>query len=89
MLDSPGGPSAKVGSSATFGVVVFMASILNYLGGPSAKVCSSAKYVCTGIQGKYHLSDLKSLIVIWGCFGYVSGCQGMSMGFTSDMTVPC
>ena len=68
MLDSPGGPSAKVGSSATFGVVVFMASILNYLGGPSAKVsASSAKYVCTGIQpGKYQSVRFEiSIIVIW------------------------
>ena len=37
------GPSAKVGSSANFGVLVFKASLLDYPGGPSAKVCSSAK----------------------------------------------
>ena len=39
-----GGPSAKVGSSAKFGVAVFKASILDSLGGPSAKVCLSAKF---------------------------------------------
>ena len=44
-----GGPLAKVGSSAKFGVVVFKASILNSLvvgvrWGPSAKVCLSAKF---------------------------------------------
>ena len=38
MLDSLGGPLAKEGLSAKFGVVVFKASILNSLGGPSAKV---------------------------------------------------
>ena len=35
---------AKVGLSAKFGVVVFKASILNWLGGPLAKVGSSAKF---------------------------------------------
>ena len=39
-----GGPSAKVGLSAKFGVAVFKASILDSLGGPSAKVCLSAKF---------------------------------------------
>ena len=40
-----GGPSAKVGSSAKFGVAVFKASILNsLLGGPSAKVGLSANF---------------------------------------------
>ena len=37
-----GGPSAKVGSSAKFGVAVFKASMLDW-GVPSAKVGSSAK----------------------------------------------
>ena len=38
ILYSPGsgGPSAKVGLSANFGVLVFKASLLYYLGGPSA-----------------------------------------------------
>ena len=41
-----GGPSAKVGSSANFCVLVFKASILNSVGsgGPLAKVCLSAKF---------------------------------------------
>ena len=39
-----GGPSAKVGSSAKFGVVVFKASLLYYLGGAFGKVVLSAKY---------------------------------------------
>ena len=34
-------------------------------------VCSSAKFCVLGIQGKYQLSELKSLIVIWGIFGGV------------------
>ena len=38
------GPSAKVGSSAKFGVAVCKASILDSLGGTSAKVGSSAKF---------------------------------------------
>ena len=37
-----GGPSARVGSSAKFGVAVFMVSILDSLGGSLAKVGSSA-----------------------------------------------
>ena len=40
-----GVPSAKVGSSAKFGVAVFKASILDSLVmDPSAKVCLSAKF---------------------------------------------
>ena len=39
----PGGPSAKVGSSAKSCVLVFKSSLLYYLGGPLAKICSSAK----------------------------------------------
>ena len=39
-----GGPSAKVGLSAKFGVAVFKASICESLGGPSAKVGSSANF---------------------------------------------
>ena len=38
-----GGLSAKAGSSAKFYVLVFKASMLNYMGVPSAKECSSAK----------------------------------------------
>ena len=48
-----GGPLAKVGSSAKFGVLVFKASILDSLGGPLAKVGSSAKFGVAGIQGIY------------------------------------
>ena len=39
-----GGPSAKVGLFAKFGVAVLKASILDSLGGLSAKVGSSAKF---------------------------------------------
>ena len=39
-----GGPLAKEGLSAKFGVVVFKASIFDLLGGPSAKVGSSANF---------------------------------------------
>ena len=44
MLHSWGGQSAKVGSSAKFGVAVFKVSILQLLGGTSAKVCLFAKF---------------------------------------------
>ena len=84
MLDSLWGPSAKVGSSAKFGVVVFQASILNYLGKVSIfQSMFICQVLCTGIQGKYHLSELKSLIVIWGAV------SGVSKGVTSDITVQC
>ena len=36
--------------------------------------------------GKYELSELKSFILIWGCFG---GISGVSHGITSDMTLQC
>ena len=39
-----GGPSAKGGLAAKLCVLIFKASLLDYLGGPSAKVCSSAKF---------------------------------------------
>ena len=39
-----GGPLAKVGLSAKFGVAVFKASMLNSLGGQLAKVGLSAKF---------------------------------------------
>ena len=42
-----GGPSAKVCSSAKFGVAVFKESILDSLGGQSAKVGSSPKFCVT------------------------------------------
>ena len=47
------GPSAKVGSSANFGVLVFKASMLYYPGGPLAKVVFVCQVWCTGIQGIY------------------------------------
>ena len=39
-----GGPLARLGLSAKFGVLIFKASLLWYLGGPLAKVGSSAKF---------------------------------------------
>ena len=70
MLDSlgGGGPLGKVGSSAKFGVVVFKESIIDYQGWPICQSMFICQVLCTGIQGKYHLSELKSLIVIWGMF---------------------
>ena len=44
LLSINGGPLAKVGLSAKFGVAVFKASMLNSLGGPLAKVALSAKF---------------------------------------------
>ena len=75
----PGGPSAKVGSSAKFGVAVFKASVLNSLGGSISQSMFICQVLCTGIQGKYQLSELKSLIGIWGCFGEHVG------GITSEI----
>ena len=43
-MSSYGGPLAKVGSSAKFGVVLFKASILKSVGGPLAKVGSFANF---------------------------------------------
>ena len=73
ILNYPGGPPAKVGSSAKFGVAVFKASMLNSLG---VSICQSlfiCQVLCTGIQGKYHLSELNLLLSFGGCF---EGCQG-------------
>ena len=90
MLDSPGGPLAKVGSSAKFGVVVFKASILDYPWGFICKSMFICHVFCTGIQGTYDLSEWKSLIVIWGvfqgCLRHVLGCVEW---VTSDITVQC
>ena len=48
-----GGPSAKVGSSAKFGVVVFKASILNSLGGSIGQSRFICQVWCSSIQGIY------------------------------------
>ena len=50
-----GGPLAKVGSSAKFGVVVFKASILDSLGGSISQSRFICQVWCTGIQGIYAL----------------------------------
>ena len=42
--DGVRGPSVKIGSSAKLCVLIFKASVLNFLGSRSAKVCSSAKF---------------------------------------------
>ena len=51
MLNCLGGQSAKVCSSAKFGVVVFKACILNSEGGQSAKVVFVCQFWCAGMQG--------------------------------------
>ena len=56
-----GGPSAKVGSSAKFGVAVLKASIFNSLGGPSAKVGLSANF---GVLVYWHSKHIFS--IDWG-----------------------
>ena len=53
-----GGASAKVCSSAKFGIVIFKASILNSEVGPSAKECFSAK--CCVLVFKV------SMLYLWG-----------------------
>ena len=53
--------------ASIFGVVVFHASMLNWLGGPSAKVCSSAKF-CVMVFKANITCQSWNLIVIWGVF---------------------
>ena len=77
ILNYPEGPSAKVGLSAKFGVAVFKASMLNSLGGSISQCMFICQVLYTGIHGKYHLSEMKSLIVIWGVFWGVS--RGLHM----------
>ena len=50
-----GGQSAKVGSSAKFGVAIFKASILDSLGGCICQSMFICQVLCTGIQGIYAL----------------------------------
>ena len=38
--------------------------------------------------GKYEFSQLKFVIVMWGCLGVFQGCL-TEEGVTSEMTVPC
>ena len=49
----PGGPSAKVGLSAKFGVAVFKASILESLGGSISQNRFVCQVWCSSIQGIY------------------------------------
>ena len=55
MLDSLGGPSAKVGSSANFGVLVFKASLLYYPGGSIWQSMFICQVLYSGIQIIYAL----------------------------------
>ena len=66
------GGSISQSRFAKFGVVIFKASMLNSLGGHLQSMLIY-QVLSTGIQGKYHLSELKFLIVIWGVFqgGYI------------------
>ena len=78
ILNYPEGPLAKGGSSAKFGVAVFKASMLNSLGGSICQSMFICQVLCTGIHGKYHLSEMISrFIVIWGVFWGVS--RGLHM----------
>ena len=68
------GPSAKVGLSANFGVLVFKASLLFSLGGPSAKISFKTNIT-------FYTWQIWALIVeICNChvgvFGGDRGCQG-------------
>ena len=83
ILNYPEGPLAKGGSSAKFGVAVFKASMLNSLEGSICQSMFICQVLCTGIHGKYHLSEMISFIVIWGVF------WGGVKGVTYDMTVQC
>ena len=62
ILDSLGGSSANVGSSANFCVPVFKASMLYYFGGPLAKEGSSAKYEHTS---KFTLASQNSIRITY------------------------
>ena len=88
-----GGPLAKVGLSANFGVLVFKASLLNYLGHPSAKVCLSAKYEHTSklLLNNFWCNCLQEIHSHFGgsisksrfiCQVWCSGIQGIYSRFT-------
>ena len=82
-----GGPSAKVGSSAKFGVAVLKASIFNSLGGPSAKV---------GLSANFGVLVFKASFLIWlggfigqsrfMCQVWCSSIQGIYSQFTLGST---
>ena len=73
MLDSLGG---SIGQSR-FICQVWCSSIqgifAQFTGGSICQSMFICQVWCTSIQGKYHLSELKSLIVFWGVFWGVSG----------------
>ena len=78
-----GGPLAKVGSSAKFGVEVFKASILDYPKGCwSAKVCSSARFCVLVFKANITCQS-------WNLLLSFGGVLGVLRGVTSDMTVQC
>ena len=55
ILNSLGGPSAKLGLCAKFDVAVFKASMLDSLGGSICQNMFVCQVLCTGIQGIYAL----------------------------------
>ena len=85
ILDSLGGPSAKVGLSTTVWCSSIQGIYSWFTGGPSAKVCLSAKFCVLVFKG----SILDSLGG-WGCIGqsrfvyqvWCSGIQGINSWFT-------
>ena len=79
-----GGPSANVGSSAKFWCSSIPDICAKFPGGSICQSMFICQVLCTGMQGKYHLSELKSLIVIWGIFW---GFWEVLRGVTSDMSV--
>ena len=85
-----GGPSAKVGSSAKLGAVVFKASILDY---PRGFICQSMFicHVCVLVFKAHMTCQSGNLLlsfggVFQGCLRHVLGCVEW---VTSDITVQC
>ena len=79
-----GGPLAKVGSSAKFGVAVFKASILDWLGVSIIQSRFVCQVLCTGIQGIYALligwsiSQSRFICQVWcssiqGIYSWLTG----------------
>ena len=86
-----GGPSAKVGWSAKFGVAVFKASILNSLGTPSAKVSSSAKFGVVVFKASILNSLGKGGSIchsIFICKFWCTHIQGISALFPGEVHLP-
>ena len=83
ILNSLGSPSAKLGLSANFGVLVFKALLLYCLGDPSAKVCSSS---IQGIYSQYPGGSLSQSRFV--CQFWCTGIQGIAALLPGGVHLP-